>query len=294
MRFGVFNPPEGASGGRRLAVIEAEQAVDVTDLLGLDPHHPGGPLHHLLEQGPGTLPDAPSPTAPRRPVAELAWEAPLPRPGKLMGAPANYYDHVDEMPDSATITEWGLFLKAGTSTLGHGGVVRLPWSDRRTDHEGELGVVIGRTARHVPAERALEHVFGYTCVLDITVRSTEDRSLRKSFDTFTPMGPWVVTADEIPDPGDLELSCSVNGELRQHTSTAKLIYGVAELIAYASAAMTLHPGDVIATGTPAGVGPLADGDTVQVDIDAVGSLMVTVSAEGAIPYQARPGSKVSR
>ncbi|TWP50446.1 fumarylacetoacetate hydrolase family protein [Lentzea tibetensis] len=212
---------------------------------------------------------------------------PLPPPSKVIGAPANYYDHVDEMPDSHTVVDWGLFLKAPSSIIGHGGTIRLPYLDKRTDQEGELGVVIGRFARNVSPEKALDHVFGYTCVLDITVRSTEDRSLRKSFDTFTPMGPEIVTADEV-DPSDLELRCWVNDELRQHTSTAKMIYDVPRLIAYASAAMTLNPGDVIATGTPAGVGPLADGDKVVLDISGVGRLEAGVSADGAIPYDDRP------
>lgn len=214
-------------------------------------------------------------------------DLPLPPPSKVIGAPANYLDHVDEMPDSQTVVDWGLFLKAPSSIIGNGGTVRLPYTDKRTDQEGELGVVIGRTARNVSAQDALDYVFGYTCLLDITVRSTEDRSLRKSFDTFTPIGPHVVTADEV-DPSDLELRCWVNDELRQHTSTSKLIYDVPRLIAYASAAMTLHPGDVLATGTPAGVGPLADGDKVVVDISGVGRLEVGVSSDGAIPYEDRP------
>lgn len=212
-------------------------------------------------------------------------DLPLPPPSKIIGAPANYYEHVDEMPDSQTVQDWGLFLKAPSSVIGHGDTISLPYTDKRTDQEGELGVVIGRTAVDVSPDDALDYVFGYTCVLDITVRSTEDRSLRKSFDTFTPMGPHVVTH---VDPSDLELRCWVNDELRQHTSTARMIYSVPRLIAYASAAMTLHPGDVIATGTPAGVGPLADGDKVVLDISGVGRLEVGVSADGAIPYDERP------
>lgn len=286
MRIGTF-------GEGRTAIIRDDgvTAVDVTRLLE------GEPLHRLVEEGRdpvGDLAGVRLAELPELKAAELDWRPPLPRPGKIIGAPANYYDHVDEMPDSATVVEWGLFLKAPTSVIGHGGTIRLPWSDRRTDQEGELAVVIGRTARHVSAENALEHVFGYTCLLDITVRSTEDRSLRKSFDTFTPLGPWITTADEIPDPGALELSCRVNGELRQRTSTGKMIYGVAELIAYASAAMTLHPGDVIATGTPAGVGPLTAGDVITLTIDRIGTLEAAVSADGAIPYLDRPGHEAKR
>ena len=175
--------------------------------------------------------------------------------------------------------------------IGPGEAIRLPYTDKRTDHEGELGVVIGRTASRVSAAEALDHVFGYAPVLDITVRSGEDRSTRKSFDTFTPFGPWVTTADEVPDPGALELRCWVDSELRQETSTAELIYGVAELIAYTSHVMTLFPGDVIASGPPAGVGPIAAGQTVAVEISGLGRLEVPVSDEGAIAYAERPGRR---
>ncbi|MDF3337113.1 fumarylacetoacetate hydrolase family protein [Mycolicibacterium septicum] len=215
------------------------------------------------------------------------WTAPLPRPTKIVGAPANYYEHIDEMPDAHTIMDWGVFLKAPSSLIGPGEQIRLPYSDKRTDQEAELGVVIGRTARHVPASAALDYVFGYTCLLDITVRSSEDRSARKSFDSFTPIGPHVVTADEISEPGNLELRCWVDGELRQQSSTRKMIYDIPTLIAYASSVMTLHPGDLIATGTPAGVGPLADGNRVAVDIFGIGRLEVDVTAHAAIPYDDR-------
>jgi 2-keto-4-pentenoate hydratase/2-oxohepta-3-ene-1,7-dioic acid hydratase in catechol pathway len=190
-----------------------------------------------------------------------------------------------------TIAEYGVFLKANSSVIGSGGVIRLPYLDKPIHHEVELAVVIGRTARHVSVEKALDFVFGYTCGLDITVRSTEDRSTRKSFDTFTPLGPWVVTPDEVGDPHNLELHCWVNGVLRQQANTRDLIFNVAELIAYTSSVMTLWPGDVILTGTPAGVGPITDGDRLLVEIEKVGRLEVTVTAEGAIQYASRPGSR---
>ncbi|MBV9232376.1 MAG: fumarylacetoacetate hydrolase family protein, partial [Chloroflexi bacterium] len=169
--------------------------------------------------------------------------------------------------------------------------VRLPYLDKRTDQEAELTVVIGRTARNVSVDEALDCVFGYTCGLDITVRSTEDRSTRKSFDTFTPLGPWVVTSDEVGDPHNLELRCWVNGVLRQQANTHDLIFNVAELIAYTSSVMTLWPGDVILTGTPAGVGPIVGGDRILMEIEKVGQLEVTVSDEGATQYASRPGPR---
>jgi 2-keto-4-pentenoate hydratase/2-oxohepta-3-ene-1,7-dioic acid hydratase in catechol pathway len=203
----------------------------------------------------------------------------------------NYVDHQHEMREPTTVAELGVFLKAQTSVLAPGGSILLPYTDKRTDQEAELGVVIGRAARNVSREQALEHVFGYTCALDITVRSGEDRSTRKSFDTFTPLGPWITTADEVGDPATLRLRGWVNGELRQDASTADMIFGVTELIAYASSVMTLLPGDVIVTGTPAGVGPLADGDHVVVEIDRVGRLEVEVSGAQAVPYATRPGDR---
>ncbi|MGA1837660.1 fumarylacetoacetate hydrolase family protein [Herbiconiux sp. 11R-BC] len=224
-------------------------------------------------------------------VSGVVLEAPIERPGKIIGAPANYYEHIDEMPDSATIRDWGTFLKAPTSITGPEGRVRLPYNDVRTDYEGELAVVIGTGGRDITADRALEHVFGYTCVLDITIRSSEDRSTRKSFDTFTPLGPWIVTADEIPDPGDLILKLDVNGDVRQHSSTSKMIFGVPELIAYASSVMTLEPGDIIATGTPAGVGPIVDGDVVTMEIEKIGQLRVYVDGRESLGYAERPGPR---
>ena len=131
--------------------------------------------------------------------------------------------------------------------------------------------MIGRTARQVSEQDALSYVFGYTGLLDITMRGGEDRSVRKSFDTFSPMGPVLVTADEFGDPGQVELHCWVSGELRQKASTADLIWGVARLVSYASSVATLHPGDVITTGTPAGVGPLMAGDTVAWNCPGSGS-----------------------
>ncbi|MGP6170029.1 fumarylacetoacetate hydrolase family protein [Microbacterium sp. A196] len=283
MRIGLFN-------GGRLGVVQEPVVRDVTDLVGSDA--PQGPLHEVIRRGiridEGMLASAPS-----VPIADVAWDAPLLRPGKILGAPANYYEHVDEMPDSNTILDWGVFLKASTSVTGPGGVIELPYTDKRTDYEGELAVVIGRGGRDIPLDEALDHVYGYTGVLDITVRSTEDRSTRKSFDTFTPLGPVVVTADEFGDPGDVALRLEVNGELKQDSTTAKLIYSVPAVIAYASSVMTLEPGDVIATGTPAGVGPIVDGDVVTLRIDGIGELSVTVSGRRAIAYVDRPGPSVA-
>ncbi|MER6347892.1 fumarylacetoacetate hydrolase family protein [Streptomyces sp. NPDC001595] len=275
----------------RLGVVDGDELVDVTDRFA-GAGGAAGLLHHHIETvaGGGTA-DFALAGQPRVPLAEAVLQAPLPRPGKIIGAPVNYLDHKAEMEYTTSVADLGVFLKANSSVIGPGQDILLPYSDIRTDQEGELGVVIGRTAAHVTADEALDHVFGYTCVLDITVRSGEDRSTRKSFDTFTPLGPWIVTADEIPDPDRLELRCDVGGSTRQRTSTADLIFGVRELIAYTSSVMTLHPGDVIATGTPAGVGPLGHGDRVVVEIERVGRLEVGVDGSRATPYARRPGRR---
>ncbi|MFF7365674.1 fumarylacetoacetate hydrolase family protein [Streptomyces sp. NPDC008125] len=286
MRLALFN--DG-----RLGVVDGDDLVDVTEqLVGTGTPGPAGALHRYIETtagGGAALLDLSGLT--RVPLAEAVLEAPLPRPGKIIGAPVNYLDHKAEMEYTTSISDLGVFLKANSSVIGPGQDVLLPYTDKRTDQEGELGVVIGRTAGHVDAADALDHVFGYTCVLDITVRSGEDRSTRKSFDTFTPIGPWIVTADEIPDPDCLDLRCDVGGVTRQRTNTKDLIFGVRELIAYTSSVMTLHPGDVIATGTPAGVGPLSHGDTIVLDIEQVGRLEVGVDGTLAVPYERRPGRR---
>lgn len=218
----------------------------------------------------------------RRPLAGARLDAPIPRPGAVVAAPVNYVDHMSEMSEVRDIRSLGVFLKASSSVIGHGSTVRLPYSDRRFDHEGELGVVIASELAQVDESAALDGVFGYTCLLDITMRGGEDRSTRKSFRSFTPIGPSIVTAGELGDPGNLKLTCSVNGAVRQQASTSDLIWSVARLIAYVPSVMTLFPGDVIATGTPSGVGPIKDGDELNVTIERIGSLRVSVSSSGAI------------
>ena len=220
--------------------------------------------------------------APRSPLADARLAAPVPLPGAVVAAPVNYADHMAEMSEVLDIRSLGVFLKARSSVTGPGSTVRLPYTDRRFDQEGELAAVIGRETSGADEDEALDAVFGYTCLLDVTIRGGEDRSTRKSFPTFTPTGPWIVTADELGDPGALRLTCSVNGVVRQDASTAELVWSVARVISYASSVMTLFPGDVVATGTPAGVGPIVDGDRVEVTIERIGTLGVEVSSAGAV------------
>jgi 2-keto-4-pentenoate hydratase/2-oxohepta-3-ene-1,7-dioic acid hydratase in catechol pathway len=207
---------------------------------------------------------------------------PVPDPGKIVAAPVNYRDHQVEMSQTAAIDSLGVFLKAPSSLTGDGGTVRLPYHDRRFDQEGELAVIIGKTASGVPRENALDVVAGYACLLDMTMRGGEDRSVRKSFDTFTPAGPWLVTPAEVGDVAELELRTWVDDQLRQQARLADLIWDVPKLIAYVSSVMTLHPGDLIATGTPAGVGQVRDGQRITVEITRVGRLDVSVTGGGAV------------
>jgi 2-keto-4-pentenoate hydratase/2-oxohepta-3-ene-1,7-dioic acid hydratase in catechol pathway len=269
--------------GRIGSLVDNDTAViDITDVVG----HCAEPMKRLIADWGKVRGDvqrkAADPRSARIPVSTIRLEAPVPRPGIIVAAPVNYRDHQVEMQQSGDVSHLGFFLKAPASVLRPGGTVRLPYDDRRFDQEGELAAVIGRTASKVSPEQALDHVFGYTGLLDITMRGGEDRSIRKSFDTFTPMGPWIVTADEIADPGNLDLKCSVSGQLRQKANTRDLIWGVAEFVAYASSVFTLEAGDIVTTGTPAGVGPLEDSDQIVLDIEHIGSLAVGVSAEGAV------------
>jgi 2-keto-4-pentenoate hydratase/2-oxohepta-3-ene-1,7-dioic acid hydratase in catechol pathway len=226
-----------------------------------------------------------------RPLAGLRLRPPVPVPRELLAAPENYAAHIEEMaareasaraPNAGrSPREVGFFLKAPGSIVGPSDAIELPpWPGRRFDHEGELAFVIGRQARAVEPEEALDYIFGYTCLLDITLRTTpehrEERPMRKSFATFTPVGPVLVTADEIRDPGDLGIRVWVNGELRQDSTTADMLVGVPELLAMASRVLPLAPGDLFTTGSPSGVGPIVPGDVVTVEIDRIGRMSLPV------------------
>ena len=213
---------------------------------------------------------------------------PMERPGKIVCVGLNYRDHATEsgldLPERPL-----LFAKWQTSLIGPGEDIVLPALSDEVDFEAELGVVIGRPARSVSVDEALEHVAGYICVNDVSARDVQMRDGQwtrgKSFDTFCPVGPAVVSAQEVADPQALRIRCLVNGEALQDSSTAEMVFGVAEVIAFVSEAISLEPGDLIATGTPAGVGfarepPvfLRDGDEVTVEIESVGALTNRVRA----------------
>ncbi len=214
-----------------------------------------------------------------RPLESVHLRAPVLFPSKVIAAPVNYRLHMQEMGVSDPIDQFGVFLKAPSSIIGPGETIRLPYLDRRTDYEAEVGLVVGKTAKDVKAADALGYIFGYTCVMDITVRGKEDRSTRKSFDTFTPVGPVLVTADEIPDPQNIEFKLWLNGALKQHANTSDMFWGMVKLVEYASSVMTLYPGDLVSTGTPQGVGPIKPGDEVTIEVEPIGRMTVRVEAK---------------
>ncbi|CAN5766226.1 fumarylacetoacetate hydrolase family protein [soil metagenome] len=229
--------------------------------------------------------------AERRPLVDVTLLAPVPQPPKFLAIGLNYADHLAEMGREAPAFPV-FFNKQRTCVVGPGDAIHVPRVSDQVDYEGELGVVIGRRARHVPVEHALDVVAGYTVVNDVTVRDWQAKAptmtIGKSFDTHGPVGPWIVTPDEVPDPQTLRLHTEVNGEVGQDTSTAEMIFDVATQIATLSTSFTLEPGDLVATGTPAGVGVarrpprfLRPGDTVRIEIEGVGVLENPVITEPA-------------
>ena len=215
--------------------------------------------------------------------------APIPRPPKIICIGLNYRDHAAEarmqIPDVPTV-----FSKYATSVTGHGSPIVLPRNSVKPDYEAEFAAVIGKGGRHIPEDRWHEHVFGYTILNDVSARdfqmATSQWMMGKTFDTFAPMGPVIVTADEIADPHNLRIALRLNGETLQDSNTSNLIFGLGKLIAHLSSVFTLEPGDVISTGTPAGVGfarkpPvwLQPGDEVAVEVEGIGTLVNPVVAE---------------
>ena|ERR1700733_4770090 len=211
------------------------------------------------------------------PIAEVRLEAPILWPNKLIAYPVNFLAHGEERNVTLRADTNGFFLKANSSLSGPADPIVLPdLPGREIHHECELAIIIGKTGRQIDPSEALAYVFGYSCLIDVSLRGKEDRVMRKSYDTFTPIGPAIVTSDEVGDPSALDLKLWVNSELRQHANTRDLILDVPGMIAMASSVATLYPGDVIASGTPAGVGPIKCGDCVTIEIERVGRMSVAV------------------
>lgn len=276
-------------GATRLGIVDDGEVVDLAAAAPALPKHMLG----FLEAGEDALHAAREALAagPRLPLAEVRLEAPIARPPKFLAVGLNYADHVAESgmetPKHPTI-----FNKQSTCVTGPTDAIHLPRASHVLDYEGELGFVIGRRCRHVARDDAPEVIAGYLVVNDVTVRDWQLRTptwtMGKSFDTHGPIGPWIATTDEIRDPHQLRLRTWVNGELRQDSNTKQLIFDCFALVEHLSTAFTLEPGDVIATGTPAGVGIaqrpprlLVAGDIVRVEIEAIGEVENPVVEEPA-------------
>ena len=278
-------------GDGALGLVDGANVRDVTAALDVLPaHRHPFPSHDVLIANLDMVVErvrAICARAPVQPLADVTLLSPVANPGKILCAPVNYQKHLDEVREDAQlhhdnqvapIHKAGLFLKATSSLVGPGAGIALRKLDRRNDHEVELAVVIGKQGNNIARRDALDHVAGYAIGLDITIRGPEERSLRKSPDSYAVLGPWLVTPDEIPNPGNLDLRISVNGEQRQSSNTKHLILGVAELIEYASSFYTLFPGDVMMTGTPEGVSPIQPGDVISAYVERIGTMEVRVRA----------------
>lgn len=275
----------------RLGVVAGDSVHDISEVRDevLGSHkddEPGDPviryLPEILTRAQHALP-----RCPRVALADVRLLSPVACPTKLVAAPTNYRTHIAEMAADTTIKhaqrthdigEAGLFLKANSSLVGASEGIALRFLDRRNDHEVELAVVIGRTANRVAMADALDYVAGYAIGLDITLRGPEERSFRKSIDSYSVLGPWFVTRDEIADPDKLRISLAVSGTPRQDANTSDMIFSVGRLIEFASSFYTLHPGDVIYTGTPHGVSPIHPGDVLHATCEGIGKMEVAVRA----------------
>ena len=275
----------------RLGLVKGDRVHDVSKALEklpkpTYPYPKGDPLIANLDR---IKPDilAAAEGAATHAVKDVKFLSPVQAPSKIIGTPTNYMDHRAEAAQqrevfsgrySGGIEEQGLFLKATSALVGPGEGVRLRFPDRRTDHEMELGVVIGRKASNIAKADALNYVAGYAIALDMVVRGTQDRSFRKSIDTYAVLGPWMVTADEIPDPTNLDFSLAVNGEVKQKSNTRMMIMDLVTQISWASTYYTLWPGDIIMSGTCAGVSQVKPGDVMHCEIDKVAATDVRVIA----------------
>jgi 2-keto-4-pentenoate hydratase/2-oxohepta-3-ene-1,7-dioic acid hydratase in catechol pathway len=277
----------------KIGLVRGRHVHDVTAILELLPplRYPVPFGDHLianlvgLRGGMEELADKAAP----RPLDEVRFLSPVANPSKIIGTPANYHAHVEEARRDAeiavysagkqrSIEEQGLFLKASSSLVGPSEGVAIRFPDRRTDHEAELGVVIGRKTGFVSEAEALSVVAGYAIALDMVVRGKEDRSFRKSPDTYAVLGPWLVTADELGDPGALDFSLRVNGEVRQAANTREMIINVPRQISWASSVYTLYPGDIIMSGTCQGVSPVQPGDVMSLSFERIGDMTVPIRA----------------
>jgi len=268
----------------RIGIVDGDLLYDVTDIVA--PASSGlSPMRRAITEWEALRPKIERAISGLRPLPlrSVTLRTPLPDPPKILGAGANYRAHTAEMGDLDPVYQHGIYgigvyVCAPSALADPEGEVVIPaeYRDRRVDHEVELAVVIGKRGWRIRREEAYDYVFGYTGLLDITLRGKELTSFRKSFDTFKPVGPMILTRDELPDPQNVPLRLWVNGELRQQETTAAMVYGIPELLEFISARMTLLPGDIVTTGTPAGVGPLKGGDVLRAEFGPIGHMILRV------------------
>ena len=265
--------------GGRIGLLQDGKVFDATAVVGLNPKAwpPVGMLQVIanFDALQSKLEEALKGEG--RPVDDVALEAPLVWPHKLLAYPVNYLAHGHEMNSNNRANINGFFIKASSSISGPRDPIVLPeLPSREIHHECELGLIIGKRGRHIDLSTALDYVFGYCCLIDCTVRGSEERVMRKSYDTFTPIGPAIVTKDEVEDPANIGMKLWVNDDLRQDANTKDLLVDIPNMITMAASVLTLEPGDIIATGTPAGVGPIHAGDVVTIEIERVGGMRIPV------------------
>jgi len=265
--------------GGRIGITVDGASYDITEAIGIDPGAwPPVQMVALIADF-ARRTQGVTRHAGTRPIdiAGVRLDVPIEWPNKLIAFPVNYAKHGEEMKSTSRADLSGFFLKANSSLSGPGDPIVLPeLPGREIHHECELGIVIGKQGRNVTREQAFEYIFGYACLIDVSARGPEERVMRKSYDTFCPFGPWITTADEVPDPGNLQAKLWVNGELRQNANTRDLIVDIPGMIERSSSVATLFPGDIIATGTPEGVGPIKRGDQVRIAIERVGEMTLAV------------------
>jgi 2-keto-4-pentenoate hydratase/2-oxohepta-3-ene-1,7-dioic acid hydratase in catechol pathway len=264
----------------RIGVVRGDNIFDVTEVAGARPGEwPPVAMTRLIAQfseyrqkmmraisGPGI------------PLRSVKLLTPVPWPNKIIAYPVNYHEHGVEMGSSYRANNQGFFLKPPSALSGPSDPIVLPVNaNRRIDHECELAIIIGRQGRDIRRHDWREYVFGYSCLIDAVIRGKEERVARKAFDTFCPVGPWLVTEDEIGDAvHKLQGRLWVNGEIRQDANTRNLVLDIPGMIEMASSVMTLYPGDIIATGTPSGVGPMRPGDRVKIEFERIGAMELDV------------------
>src|SRR5882757_124020 len=263
----------------RIGVVRGETIVDVTDMVDPNPGAwPPVAMNRLIAEFAeyrGKIERAASGKG--VPLNSVKLLTPVPWPNKIIAYPVNYHAHGVEMGSSYRANNQGFFLKPPSALSGPADSIVLPVNaGRRIDYECELAIIIAKQGRDVPREAWRDYVFGYSCLIDAVIRGKEERVARKAFDSFCPVGPWIVTADELGDPGALQGSLWVNGELRQDANTRDLVLDVPGMIEMASSVMTLYPGDIIAAGTPEGVGPIRPGDVVKIAFEKIGSMTLDV------------------